>query len=217
VIRREALGQHVAPPVARLLARSCRIREILSDGTVVRHKRTLGNEIYILWHSTLLLLGLANRDQGGVILISRHRDGEILTRAMTRLGYGTARGSSTRGGPVGLREMIRAGQAGRPLGMTPDGPTGPPRECKPGPVYLAAETGLMIVPCAAAATRSKRFDSWDRFVLPLPGATIYCSYGEPVSLGPLDRSVDHVAGWQAELTRQIDAQLARCEAMAAQS
>ena len=217
MIRRETLARHAGPPVARVLAATCRFREVRSDGSVEPYEKQLRNEIYVLWHSTLLMLGLANRDQGGVILISRHRDGEALAGAMHRLGYGTARGSSTRGGAAGLREMMRAAEAGRPLGLTPDGPTGPARKCKPGPVHLAGETGLPIVPCAAAATRSWRFNSWDRFEVPKPGATIYCAYGSPVRVEDYDRSPAVIERWQNELTRRIDEQLALCEAAAGRS
>ena len=211
MIARETMAEYAGAPVARMLARTCRFRVVGPDGSTGPHARPLANEIYVLWHSTLLMLGLAHKDEGGVILISRHRDGEILARTMSKLGYGTARGSSTRGGAAGLRDMIKAGGEGRPLGLTPDGPTGPPQVCKPGPVHLAGETGLPVVPCAAAATRCRRVNSWDRFVVPLPGATIYCSYGEPVYMEKADRSIEGVERWQRELGRRMDAELERCE------
>lgn len=214
MIGREALAEFAGAPLARVLARTCRFREVEAEGASRPHDYRLENAIYVLWHSTLLMLGLAHRDEGGVILISRHRDGEILARAMQKLGYHAARGSSTRGGAVGLREMIRAGDEGRPLGLTPDGPTGPARRCKPGPVHLGAETGLALVPCAAAATRYRRINSWDRFVVPLPGATIYCSYGTPFHIDRDVRSPDAVERWQHELAFRIDAQLERCESAA---
>jgi len=211
MIRRETLARYAGAPVARGLARTCRFRTVGPGGEISPHARPLGNEIYVLWHSTLLMLGLAHRDEHGVILISRHRDGEILARTMEKLGYGTARGSSTRGGAAGLREMVAAGHAGRPLGLTPDGPTGPVRVCKPGPVHLGMETGLPVVPCAAAATRCRRINSWDRFVVPLPGATVYCSYGEPMHIGGGGRSADAMTDWQNEIGRRIDLELQRCE------
>lgn len=138
--------------------------------------------VYVTWHEHLLPLALLCRRQGVVALVSRHRDGEILARILRRLGYETARGSSTRGGGPGLRRMIRAGRAGKPLAFTPDGPRGPARRCKPGAVRAAAATGLPVVPLATAATRSRRLGSWDQFMIPGPGARIYVSRGRPLHM-----------------------------------
>lgn len=136
--------------------------------------------VYVAWHEHLLPLALLHRGQGAVALVSRHRDGEILARVLRRLGYGVARGSSTRGGGGGLQEMVEAGRAGRPLAFTPDGPRGPARRCKPGAVRAAAETGLRVVPLAASATASRRLGSWDRFMVPAPGAGIRVARGKPL-------------------------------------
>jgi lysophospholipid acyltransferase (LPLAT)-like uncharacterized protein len=47
-----------------------------------------------------------------VALVSEHADGEYITRVIEHKGFGTARGSSTRGGSAGLRELIRSARAG---------------------------------------------------------------------------------------------------------
>src|SRR5439155_23291182 len=81
------------------------------------------------------------------------RDGAYMARVFDHYGVESARGSSTRGGPAALRELIRAARAGKNLVFTPDGPTGPNRIAKEGVVMAAQATGLPIVPIAFAAKK----------------------------------------------------------------
>ncbi len=170
----------VAGVTAAGLASTWRWRRLDEGGAPrpVRPPLALEPAVYALWHEHLLPLAFAHRRSGAVALVSEHRDGEILVRILRRLGLGAARGSSTRGGSRGLREMVRAGREGRPVAFTPDGPRGPARNCKPGVVRAAAETGLPVVPLAAAASSGRRLDSWDRFLVPSPFTRIYLSRGQ---------------------------------------
>lgn len=138
--------------------------------------------IFALWHSRLLSLAYNHRRRSVAFLISRHRDGELIARIITRLGYLTARGSSTRGGEEGLREMLRCAEEGRMLGITPDGPRGPKERIKPGLVYLASRTGFPVLPIASAAAREWRLDSWDGFRIPRPFARVVVTYGAPIQV-----------------------------------
>ena len=83
--------------------------------------------VFCLWHGTMLSPIWRHREEGITALVSEHRDGEYITRVLERLGYDTARGSSTRGGARGLRGLLRAARSGRVLAVTPDGPQGPAR------------------------------------------------------------------------------------------
>jgi lysophospholipid acyltransferase (LPLAT)-like uncharacterized protein len=180
---------------------------------------SLPTAIYAAWHEQLLPLAFLHAHQNMVALVSQHRDGEILTRFLATLGYETARGSSTRGGEGAVRELVAAGNNGKSLAFTPDGPRGPARHCKPGAVRVAAATGLAVVPTAAAARPCRRLSSWDRFVVPLPGARIWASHGPPVRVprevadawvdGQLeDRDV--VRHWTSRIARGIDEEVGRC-------
>jgi lysophospholipid acyltransferase (LPLAT)-like uncharacterized protein len=100
------------------------------------------------------------------VLISTHADGQLIAEACQRLGFALARGSSTRGGVEAVRDMLRANDTH--LAVTPDGPRGPRRRVQAGVVYLAARTGLPIVPVGFAARRPWRAKSWDRFAVPRP-------------------------------------------------
>ena len=145
--------------------------------------------VYAMWHARLLPLVYTYRGRGAAVLVSRHRDGELITRIIRRLGYVAGRGSSTRGGDEGMREMIEWGQRGRLLAITPDGPRGPAERVKPGLVYLASRTGLPIVPVASAASPCWRLRSWDGFRIPKPFARVIVANGAPIPVpAGLDRA-----------------------------
>jgi len=96
-----------------------------------------------------------------------------------RLGFFTARGSSTRGATKGLRALIRAAREGRDLALTPDGPRGPAQVLKPGALLAARLTGLPIVPMAAGASAFWRLASWDGFMIPRPFSRVELCYAAP--------------------------------------
>lgn len=74
--------------------------------------------IYAFWHCGLLALTHQHRGEGIAVLVSRHRDGELIARILDHLGYVTARGSSTRGGDAGLRGLLTGATQARCLGHT---------------------------------------------------------------------------------------------------
>lgn len=135
--------------------------------------------IFVFWHGQLLPLVHYHRGEGIVVLVSEHADGEYITRVIERHGFGTVRGSSTRGGTRGLKALIRAARAGKDLALTPDGPQGPPHELKPGALAVAQTTGLPIIPLAVGASRGWRLRSWDGLLVPRPLSRIRIEYGEP--------------------------------------
>jgi lysophospholipid acyltransferase (LPLAT)-like uncharacterized protein len=135
--------------------------------------------VYAFWHSGLLPGAVLHRDEGIAVLVSRHRDGELITRVIEHLGYVTARGSSTRGGEAGVRGMLTWAAQGRQLAVTPDGPRGPAEQVKPGALYLAERTGRRMVPIGFAAHPVYALRSWDRFRIPWPFARVLVSHGAP--------------------------------------
>lgn len=169
----------LATQVLLLLGRSWRVTWIGAAEQDSRPGRS-GPCIFALWHSRLLPLVFTHRGRGVGVLISRHRDGEWIASIVHRMGFVTARGSSTRGGEEGLREMLGLAESGRGLAITPDGPRGPVEVAKLGAVFLAARTGLSVIPVAAAARSCWALRSWDRFRVPKPFARVVVAYGEPI-------------------------------------
>lgn len=146
----------------------------------LRFRREGQPVIFVFWHGQLLPLVHYHRHEGVVVLVSEHSDGEYIARIIDRHGFGTARGSSTRGGIKGLKALIRAAREGHDLALTPDGPRGPAHRFKPGALMAAQITGAPIVPVAAGASAAWHFDSWDRFMVPRPLARITLAYAEAV-------------------------------------
>ncbi|MEA2329315.1 MAG: hypothetical protein QOE68_4274 [Thermoanaerobaculia bacterium] len=117
-----------------------------------------GSPRYILafWHRHILLSLHSKWRVPTTAIISRSKDGEIVSGVLRLYGAETARGSSTRGGDVALREILRAIQAGKNIAFTPDGPKGPSQVVKEGVIYVAKVSGLPIVPFAFAAKKKSR-------------------------------------------------------------
>lgn len=135
--------------------------------------------MFVFWHGQLLPLVHYHRHERIVVLVSEHEDGEYITRVIRRNGFGTVRGSSTRGGRKGLKGLVRAAKQGRDLAVTPDGPKGPPGVFKPGALAAAQMAGLPVVPIAVSASSGWRFRSWDGFLVPKPLSSIRIEYLEP--------------------------------------
>ena len=196
----------------RLLAASVRIR---CHGDAEQRRREAAGERMILafWHRHLLLMPYGYRGRRISVLVSRHRDGELIARTVARLGIDCSRGSTTRGGVAGLRALLRKARAGYDLAFTPDGPRGPAGKVQPGVIQAAAATGFPIQPVALAASRCRRLGSWDPLVVPLPFSTVHFVYGEPLAVAR--RSP--LAPAAAELEARLAAAEAAAETLAAGS
>lgn len=164
--------------VIRALAVTWRVRTVNGE-PLARARREGTRVIFALWHGELLPLLWHQRGENVAIVISEHRDGEIIARIAESLGYATVRGSSSKGGSRALIGLMREIDAGRDGAITPDGPRGPARIFAPGAAVAAQRTGALIAPIRAQASRAWRLKSWDRFLIPKPFAKV------TVSLGPL--------------------------------
>ncbi len=109
--------------------------------------------ILAFWHGRQLMLPLGYHGSRLSILISEHRDGELIHRIVRRFGFDTVRGSTTRGGARALRQLVRLGRSGAGLAVTPDGPKGHRCVAQAGVVELAKLTGLPILPYTFSASK----------------------------------------------------------------
>ena len=138
-----------------------------------------GRYLYAFWHENILVPAYHYARRDIHVLISEHADGRMIAEACRHLGFRVVRGSATRGGARAVRQMWRRSRSAH-LAITPDGPRGPRRRVQPGVVYLAALTGLPIVPFGIAFTRAWRMNSWDRFAVPCPWSEAVCVTAEPI-------------------------------------
>ncbi|MEK6408194.1 MAG: lysophospholipid acyltransferase family protein [Acidobacteriota bacterium] len=159
--------------------------------------------IFTFWHVCILSATWFWRDRGIVVMSSISRDAEYTGRVIKRFGYGTARGSSTRGGGRALAEMAECSNSGIEVGFTIDGPRGPAHVAKPGAVTLARHTGQAILPFHIAASRYIELRSWDRLQIPLPFTRAVALISEPIYV-PRDSSSEEVAGRQAAVQSALD-------------
>jgi lysophospholipid acyltransferase (LPLAT)-like uncharacterized protein len=149
--------------------------------------------IYAFWHENLLLpLYYAPRMTINV-LVSQHADGELIATVCKHLGMGVFRGSTTRGGVEAVRQIVRDNHAH--LAFTPDGPRGPRRKVQPGLIYLAARTGLPIVPAGFGCGSGWRLRSWDRMILPKPLTRALCLTGFAIHV-PADIDRDQLESYR---------------------
>jgi lysophospholipid acyltransferase (LPLAT)-like uncharacterized protein len=132
--------------------------------------------VFTLWHGQMLPLLWTHRGQGVSVLISEHRDGEIIARAATALGFRTIRGSTFRGPDRALAGLVRELRAGHDVAVTPDGPRGPAGQFAPGALIAAQRANAPIVSVGAAATRVWKLKSWDGFIIPKPFARVTVAY-----------------------------------------
>jgi lysophospholipid acyltransferase (LPLAT)-like uncharacterized protein len=153
--------------------------------------------ILALWHGHILPGLHYFRNRGVVVITSQNFDGEWIARILHRFGFGTARGSTSRGGARALVQLRRDLAAGRPAAFTVDGPRGPARVVQPGVVFLAGATGQPILPYHIESDRHWTLNSWDRTQIPKPFSTVALVFGEPIAVeatddATLDRKIGEV-------------------------
>jgi lysophospholipid acyltransferase (LPLAT)-like uncharacterized protein len=130
----------------------------------------------------MLPLAWYMRNRGVYILVSEHRDGEVIARVLHALGHRTVRGSTTRGGGRALVEMVRLLRTGKNVAVTPDGPRGPARQMAPGALVAAARAGTTVTPLFVTADRAWHLRTWDAFMIPKPFAKVVVHFGDPTMI-----------------------------------
>jgi lysophospholipid acyltransferase (LPLAT)-like uncharacterized protein len=159
--------------------------------------------IFAFWHGRILAATLFWRDRGITVITSENFDGEWIARIIERFGYGTSRGSTSRGAVRALVQLKRDMAQGRPAAFTLDGPRGPARVAQPGAVWLAGATGNPLLPFHIEASRAWTMKSWDRTQVPRPFARIAVAIGAPIEVS--DTSEATVEERRAELESSLAA------------
>jgi lysophospholipid acyltransferase (LPLAT)-like uncharacterized protein len=157
--------------------------------------------VMAFWHCRILPATVYFRDRGIVVITSENFDGEWIARIITKFGYGTARGSSSRGARKALLQMVRDVRT-RPVAFTLDGPRGPARVAQPGAVWLAKVTGNPIIPFHLEAARHWTLNSWDRTQIPKPFATVAIAFAPPLQVAG-DANDEALAAANRDLERRL--------------
>ena len=195
----------------RVLAATWRITVHGRTPARERVARGEGAIVLCLWHGQMLPLLCAHRGEPATVLVSEHRDGEIIAQILYTFGFSAARGSSSRGGSRALLELVQLARAGHDLAITPDGPRGPRRKMAPGVLAIAQRTGAKIIPLVAKVDRVWRLRSWDAFEIPKPFARVTVLYDTPVAVQAA--SARDAAGQVPQYEAIMEAAEARCAAL----
>lgn len=175
------------------------IRLVMLTGRIERHVhpesepflRGDENAIFAFWHGRMMMLpAFCPPKRQMHVLISHHRDGELISGVIAHFGQTTIHGSSSRGGSTAVKEILRALKKGDNISITPDGPRGPVQVAQGGIVAAAKISGAPVLPTAFSATSYRRMKSWDRFMLALPFSRIVFCVDAPIRVS---RDIDETA------------------------
>ena len=160
--------------------------------------------IWAFWHRIIIPIVWWYRNHGVVVMNTTAFDGQWTRKVIEWLGFGTAQGSSSRGGLRGLAVMARRLEEGRDCAFTIDGPRGPRYVAKPGPVMLARKTGCPVMVFHIGVHRGKTFEkTWDHFLLPMPFARTVILFAPPIYV-PADADQQILEGKHAEMQRELE-------------
>lgn len=148
-----------------------------------------GKLVGCIWHGRFTLVHKLWAFGPGVpkarMLISQSREGGIVAHASRTVGAEVIRGSAAKGGQQkggveAMRAMARHIEGGGVICMTPDGPRGPRMRVKRGPVQLAKIAAAPLIAVTWSTSNRLVFDSWDRFILPLPFGRGALVWSDPI-------------------------------------
>lgn len=150
---KEKLLLYLAPLLTSIILRFIK----MTSKVVTINEVDLNKEQIILafWHGRMLMIPFLKKGRPASVMISRHKDGELISRTMKQFGIGSSRGSTTRGGMSALKDMLRLAAKGTSLVFTPDGPKGPRYVAQIGAIQAAKATGLSIYPVTYGARKKK--------------------------------------------------------------
>lgn len=171
-----------------------------------------GRKIYIFWHE-YILFPLHMRGYADLaMLLSRHRDADILLEVARHMGFNCVRGSSFAGGAAALRELERKAESMH-LAITPDGPRGPRRVLAQGPIYLSSKLNMPIVAMGFGYSNPWRLGSWDRFAIPKPYSRARAVVSPAMSI-PADLDRDGVEHYRVQVETMLNRLTLEAEAWA---
>ena len=199
-VRKAALISATATPLVRALGATYRWRVDGYDhyDAIVRGGQ---QPIFAFWHGRILPATLFWKNRGIVVITSQNFDGEWIAGIIRRFGYGTARGSTSRGGARALVQLRRDLAAGKPAAFTVDGPRGPARVAQAGAVFLAGATGQPILPFHIESSAAWTMNSWDQTQVPKPYARVGVATGAPIVVA--DTSEATIEAKRVELERAL--------------
>lgn len=135
------------------------------------------------WHGNLTMLPYAwTFEKPFHMLISAHKDGQLISKTVHHLGVQTVKGSTGKGGTQALRDILNLFKSEGYIGITPDGPRGPRHSISNGTITIAKLAKVDILPVTFSTKWGKTFKSWDHFFLPFPFSKGVIIWGDPIKI-----------------------------------
>src|SRR5215475_13907813 len=160
--------------------------------------------VWAFWHRIIIPIAWWARNMGIVVMNTTAFDGRWTRKVIERLGFGTAQGSSSRGGLRGLAVMAKRIEEGKDCAFTIDGPRGPRYVAKPGPVMLARRTGCPITVFHIGVEHGKTFEkTWDHFLLPRPFSRAVVIFAPPIEVSQ-DTDAAGLEAKQQEMQKELE-------------
>ena len=156
--------------------------------------------IYAFWHDQLLICPLTWQSEFEIkVLISKHRDGDIIARLISKLGFKAIRGSThksgktkNKGGLTSARQMIKSLKNGISIGISPDGPKGPRHKVSDGILSISRLSNSSILPVGIGFKKKWVLNTWDKFIIPKPFNQITIIWGEPLPALKNEKSINQI-------------------------
>ncbi|MDP7061500.1 MAG: lysophospholipid acyltransferase family protein [Planctomycetota bacterium] len=203
----------LGPGLFRLLAWTWKIRYVNRDEIESRASKDAG-PVISFWHQHIPAGIGTHIGYPARVVVSLHRDGEMISHIATRLGFKTVRGSTSKGGSKVVREVLDGSFGLDALCITPDGPRGPRFSVAPGVAFLAAQTKRVVVLTGFAASKYWQAKSWDRMIIPKPFSKVVVVYSD--QLGAPPDAVSNAGPEQEQFLKNLRAGMDECEARAKQ-
>ena len=156
--------------------------------------------IYAFWHDQLLMCPLTWQSELEIkVLISKHRDGDIIAKLISKLGFKAIRGSThkagktkNKGGLLSARQMIKSLKNGISVGISPDGPKGPRHKVSDGILSISRLSNSSILPVGIGFKKKWVLNTWDKFIIPKPFNQITIIWGEPLSALKNEKKINQI-------------------------
>ena len=159
--------------------------------------------IYAFWHGRILPSTYFWRNRSIVVLTSENKDGEYIANVIHKFGYGSSRGSTSRGAVKGTKGLIRTLRKGAHVAFTVDGPRGPRHIVQQGVTWLAGYSNHPILPFHIEGRHAKNLRSWDGFQIPLPFTVVRVDIA-PAMMLPADLPEEELESKRLELENTLN-------------
>ena len=140
------------------------------------------NFVVAFWHGSMLLGWFLHKDRNFAALVSKSKDGDLLSNVLTKWNFEVARGSSHVGGGEALIILLKSAEEGYSIAITPDGPTGPIYKMKPGAVITAKKSKIPLFLLGIANSKKRKLKSWDGFEIPKFFSKSVAVYSDPITI-----------------------------------